>query len=115
MKNLRFFRFQSTSCKTTIIVCETPCYRDLEEFFKLKENTETLRISTLKRFEESSRQSTKRCLPSDVQPHQSPEAKKQPWNSLHSGGRYHKSLNFSIPVAGACESALIVQDTQANR
>ena len=25
-------------------ICETPCYRELEKFFKLKENTETLRI-----------------------------------------------------------------------
>ena len=67
----------------------------------------------MKRFEERSKQSTKRCFSSDVQPHQSPEAKRQPWKSLHSGGRSHKSLNFSIPVADACESALIVQDTQA--
>ena len=29
-------------------ICETPCYRELEKFFKLKENTETLRISILK-------------------------------------------------------------------
>ena len=94
-------------------ICETPSYRDLEKFFKLKENSETLRISILKRLEERSKQSTKRCLPSDVQPDQSQEAKRQPWNSLPSGGRSHKSLNFSIPVAGACESALIVQDTQA--
>ena len=94
-------------------ICETPCYRELEKFFKLKENTETLRISILKRFEERSKQSTKRCLPSDVQPHQSPEAKRQPWKSLHSGGRAHKSLTFSSPVTDACESAVIVKDTQA--
>ena len=35
-------------------ICETPCYRDLGKFFKLKENTASLRISTLKRFEERS-------------------------------------------------------------
>lgn len=67
----------------------------------------------MKRFEEGSKQSAKRCLPSDVQPHQSLEAKRQPWKKLHSGGRSHKSVIFSIPVADACESALIVQDTQA--
>ena len=33
-------------------ICGTPCYRDLGNFFTLKENTETLRISILKRFEE---------------------------------------------------------------
>lgn len=73
--------------------CETPCYRDLEKFFKLTENTET-RILILKRFEERSKQSTKRCLPSDVQLYQSLEAKRLSWKKLHSSGRSHKSLIF---------------------
>ena len=57
-------------------VYETPCYRDLEKFSKLEANIETLRSSLLKRFE-GAQQCTKRCLPSDVTPHQSPDPKRQ--------------------------------------
>ena len=73
--------------------CETPCYRDLEKFFKLKATIETLKVSILKRFQEAE-QRTKRCLPSDVTPQLSPGAKRQ-----HLTTGVVKRLDFGPSVA----------------
>ena len=78
-------------------ICETPCYRDLDKFFKLKANCETLKSSILQRFE-GTEQRIKRCLPSDVQPHQSPELKKS--RTGLSRVRIGRSLTFHRPSAG---------------
>ena len=91
-------------------VCETPCYRDLEKFFKLKANIETLRNSMLKRFE-GAQQRSKRCLPSDVTPHQSPDPKRQSRVGL-SDGCVARSLNFGLAV-GSCEKITNVEDKEA--
>ncbi|KAL9955364.1 hypothetical protein ACROYT_G036674 [Oculina patagonica] len=89
-------------------VCETPCFRDIDKFFKQKASCEMLKSSIVQRFEEGAEQRIKRCLPSDVEPHQSPELKK---HSQATG--LPRGQSSSSSPAPTCEPVCIGDDKPA--